>query len=335
MPENVVVVIEEGQQRKRLESRPIVNGIENEQPEDREMDQIEVEQSRERKRSRTDMDIAEPGSRLRKMEIVKGMKNDLEEVVIETKIISKLIENIEEEKVKTLIECFNPAIRDSPDYIKEQMLEYSAKWENSKEIFMGAISYIIHSRKDNDYNEEQMKDMRTDRLSEILIREIENRMPAFCGKCQEWYIVQFDNLPEMHCMWCRVGIHDCEDTYEVSKYPGMKWICKKCEPTFLEHFLPKLDQFSFFQGFSLNKDITNKIINKRKDKTKSNNEEKTKEVIFIDVDEKDSDNQIRNSSDTEGGDNSSKDSNKNGDSKDEAKNDETKKECWFWSNRRC
>ena len=84
----------------------------------------------------------------------------------------------------------------------------------------------------------------------------------------------------------------------------------------------------------MNKDTTNKIISKRKDKTKSNNEEKTKEVIFIDVDEKDSDNQIRNSSDTKGGDNS-KDSNKNGDSKDEAKNDETKKECWFWSNRKC
>ena len=61
------------------------------------------------------------------------------------------------------------------------MLECSVKWENSKEIFMGAISYIIHNRQNNDYNEEQMKDMRMDRLSEILIKEIENRMPTFWG----------------------------------------------------------------------------------------------------------------------------------------------------------
>ena len=211
------------------------------------IDPPEREEGRKRRRSA----INEP--RLRTMEIVKGMKDDLEEVVVDTKIISKLIENIELEKVRTLIECFNPAIRNSPDFIKEQMLECSVKWENSKEIFMGAISYIIHNRQNNDYNEEQMKDMKTDRLSEILIREIENRMPTFCGKCEEWYIVQFDNQPEMYCMWCRVGIHDCEEMYESSKHPGLKWLCTKCEPTFIEHFLPKLDQFSFFQGFSTKK----------------------------------------------------------------------------------
>ena len=83
---------------------------------------------RESKRKRTD--IEDP--RVRTMEIVKGMENDEELVVIETKIISQLVQNIEDEKVKTLIECFNPVIRNSTDYIKEQMLDCSDKWENRK-----------------------------------------------------------------------------------------------------------------------------------------------------------------------------------------------------------
>ena len=136
---------------------------------------------RESKRKRSD--IEEP--RVRTMEIVKGMENDEEQVVIETKIISLLVQNIEDEKIKTLIECFNPVIRSSTDYIKEQMLDCSVNWEDRKEMFMGAISYIIHSRQDK-YEENQLKNMEMDRLSEILTTEIENRMPTFCRKCKEW-----------------------------------------------------------------------------------------------------------------------------------------------------
>ena len=321
---------------------------------------------RESKRKRPD--IEEP--KIRTMEIVKGMENDEELVVIETKIISQLIQNIEDEKVKTLIECFNPVIRNSTDYIKEQMLDCSDKWENRKEIFMGAISYIIHSRQDK-YKEEQLKEMETDRLSEILTTEIENRMPTYCRKCEEWYIVQFNDQPEMHCMWCRVGIHDCEEMNELNKYPGMKWLCTKCEPIFIKHFLPKLDQFSLFQGFSTNEN-TDKISKVVKE-TKKNNGEKTGVVEAIEVDESDDDGD--DDSEDDGGDsNNNNGSNDNGTNNDNSDNDssdndsngsnggnngngnndnrnignnsdnrnqnnkiaETPKEiCWFWRNRKC
>ena len=84
------------------------------------------------------------------------------------------------------------------------MLECSIDWESRKEIFIGAIGYIVHGRQFGDYKEENMKDMVIDKLSEILIREIENKMPKYCGKCEERYIVKLDNRPEMHCLWCKV-----------------------------------------------------------------------------------------------------------------------------------
>ena len=318
---------------------------------------------RESKRKRPE--IEEP--KIRTMEIVKGMENDEELVVIETKIISQLIQNIEDEKVKTLIECFNPVIRNSTDYIKEQMLDCSDKWENRKEIFMGAISYIIHSRQDK-YKEEQLKEMETDRLSEILTTEIENRMPTYCRKCEEWYIVQFNDQPEMHCMWCRVGIHDCEEMNEMNKYPGMKWLCTKCEPIFIKHFLPKLDQFSLFQGFSPNEN-TDKISKVVKE-TKKNNGEKTGVVEAIEVDESDDDedddnedddndsnnndnndngtnndnrndedNQANNSNDD---DNNNSDTNQNNlmnNNRNQSNNNNrpvtSKDVCWYWKNRKC
>ena len=319
---------------------------------------------RESKRKRSESE--EPW--VRTMEIVKGMENDEELVVIETKIISQLIQNIEDEKVKTLIECFNPVIRNSTDYIKEQMLDCSDKWENRKEIFMGAISYIIHSRQDK-YKDEELKEMDTDRLSKILTTEIENRMPTFCKKCEEWYVVQFNDQPKMHCMWCRVGIHDCEDMKEMNKYPGMKWLCTKCEPIFIKHFLPKLDQFSLFQGFSTEKntDKTSKI-----DKEiKKNNGEKTGVVEAIEIDESEDDEDEDNDNDGNdngGNDNNGSDNDNNGSDNDGINNDnsdnesngnnggnngnndngnvgnnsdnnkiaETPKEiCWFWKNRNC
>ena len=301
------------------------------------------------------------------MEIVKGMKGDQDEVVVDTKIISHLLENIEEEKVKTLIECFNPAIRNSPEFIKEQMLDCSVKWENRKEVFMGAISYIVHSRQDSDYKEEQLKDMEMEKLSEILVREIENRMPKFCRKCEEWYIVKFNNQPEMHCMWCRVGMHDCIEMKELSKCPGMKWLCTICEPTFIEHFLPKLDQFSLFDGFKIDK-TKNKISDENKNNETVDNREERREVVeIIVVDEggnvvrNEEDNQERTINETRNDDSNNVSTNQNSNetrsnditnssnnqNSDEARNNDNnnnnnndrpvtpKEVCWYWKNRKC
>ena len=81
-------------QRNRLDSIPIVNGIEVENPIERETDPVEVQ----RKRKRTESDEND----IRKMEIFKGLSKDEDDIlVIETRVISGIIENIEEGNVST------------------------------------------------------------------------------------------------------------------------------------------------------------------------------------------------------------------------------------------
>ena len=211
-------------ERKRLDSMPIITGIDAELPKDKEDG---------RKRKRTEINKNDT-----KMETFKELNNEEESVMIETRVISGLIENVHDLYVKSLIECFNPILRGSPDIINQHMLTCSEQWKNKKDIYIGAISYIEHGRQEVRNKKKQLKDMGLERLREILIREIENRMPTHCKRCEEWYIVKLNNMPEIHCMWCKVGMHNCIEINEIMN-PGIKWLCDKCEPVFTKLFFAK------------------------------------------------------------------------------------------------
>ena len=267
-----VVTIENGSQRRRLDSSPIINGIGIDHPKDREMNQLEIEHPRERKRSRTE--LSEEESNIRKMEILKGVKDEqYDTCLVETRVISGLVENIEGGNAKLLIECFNPIIRNFPEHIKQEMMKCSQEWENKKEICIGAINYVAHGRQIEQENVKQMQEKEMEILIEMLIREIENRMPKHCRKCDEWYIVKLSDTPQMHCIWCKVGMHDCVEIKEMKDNPGIKWFCEKCNPIFIKHIQPKLDRAAFFEGFGVNDRIT-KHSDERKSKENVVNEHK-------------------------------------------------------------
>ena len=128
-----VVDIENDGQRKRLDSIPIITGIEMENPKDKD-----------RKRKRQEKDENDS----RRMETFKELRDEDDEVIIETRVISGIVENIEDNYVKSLIECFNPILRGSPELINQQMITCSEKWANKKDVYIGAINYIIHGRQD-------------------------------------------------------------------------------------------------------------------------------------------------------------------------------------------
>ena len=114
------VVIENGKQRRqRLDSLPIITGREIEHHEDKE----------DRKRKRLEVNE----NNIRRMETFKELKDEDEEVVFETKVIPGLIENIGDKYVTSLIECFNPILRGSPEIISQQMLICSQNWANKKD----------------------------------------------------------------------------------------------------------------------------------------------------------------------------------------------------------
>ena len=333
-------VIHKEQRRKRLDSIPIITGIEN------------TRNKEDRKRRRSDTSESD----MKKMETFKGLNSEDDDtlVVIETRVISGIIENMEEGNVKSLIDCFNPLIRHSPEKIKQQMLNCSMKWTNKKEIYIGAINYIEHGRQDTRDKEKQLKDLEVDSLCEILVREVENRMPKHCKQCDDWYIVQLVDRPEIHCMWCKVGKHDCIELNKVIKDQGFKWLCEKCEPVFTEHFLQKLDQTATFEGFieniiksgedSENKkmktaSVTKKEINREPENDankKVHEEEEITEIVDSSEDHKKSENDVtiipsrrENDENRNGSVSLIEDQNKN-------EGNNTKKEiCWFWKNKKC
>ena len=262
-------------QRNRLNSVPIVTGLGVDITEDERKSPNDTgDKTGSKKRGRPKTNCAfiafyggsSPDSKRKKVRKelaqMKTFKDLNDAYEAETIALSGLTHNIEDENVKDLIESFSPVIRNFPEQIKKEMLEISEKWENRNKIFIGAISYIIHGRKDSEVMENEIKDMGIEKLSEKLIREIENRMPKFCRHCKEWYLVKLDDYPEIHCMWCRVGIHDRTKIGLAKDTPGIKWLCETCEPVFDKHFLPKLDQVAFFEGFTINNSNIN--INKNK-----------------------------------------------------------------------
>ena len=65
----------------------------------------------------------------------------------ETTALSGITENIENKLVIELIDKFSPVIRNFPEQIKQEMLDLSIEWSNKREIFIGAINFVIHGRK--------------------------------------------------------------------------------------------------------------------------------------------------------------------------------------------
>ena len=198
--------------------------------------------------------------------------------------------------------------------------------------------------------DEQLNERSLDALCEILTREIENRMPKHCGKCKEWYIVKLIDKPVIHCMWCKVGMHDCTESKGIRNCKGIKWLCSSCEPIFNKHFLPKLDKAAFFEGFEIEKILSkvnkvNKSVEPESKKTtvvperrkqvedKKDNKEKDKreEPVII--------NQPEGTSAMEGIESAIEENERNKENnrnKERNAMPEPRKEiCWFWKNKKC
>ena len=167
----------------------------------------------------------------------------------ETLVLSEITEIVKEKEINEIIYKFSPVIRNFPEQIKKEMLESTVDLIERKNMFKGAIKYVIKGREDEPSKESELEELSIERLSEILIREIENRMPKNCRQCKKYYIVKPTDCPELHCMGCKVGMHDCTKMNLMKGRPGIKWLCETCEPVFTTHYLSKFDSVAIFEGF--------------------------------------------------------------------------------------
>ena len=169
----------------------------------------------------------------------------------ETLVLSDITDIVKEKEIIEIIHKFSPVIRNYPDQIKKDMLESTVGLIQRESMFIAAIKYVIKGREDEENKENELEGANIERLSEILIREIENRMPKHCRKCNMHYIVEPTDCPELHCMWCKVGMHDCTKMKFMKGRPGIKWLCESCEPVFNTHYLSKFDFAAIFEGFEV------------------------------------------------------------------------------------
>ena len=209
----------------------------------------------------------------------------------ETFALSGIIQYIKEKHIIELLDKFSPVIRAFPDQIKKEMLEFSFEWVNRKKILIEAINYVRYGKKDHHENEQQLREISIEKLTEIFIIEIENRMPKFCQYCKQHYIVDIRDSPDINCMWCKVGMHDCISLNELKNRPGFKWLCESCEPSFNVQYLAKLDpavaifdptdSFEGFGKYTHSHSEIDQTIQRNKGEAKDKEDEDEVEILEI------------------------------------------------------
>ena len=168
--------------------------------------------------------------------------NAEKELIAVTIVISQLVTNAVQEKVKKLIDCYNPLIREETDMMKEHMISCCKDWEDKKDILKDAIRYVwpeIDIEIDHIDHINQLDHV--SKLVDILLIAIETLMPKQCKECDHYYYVSSENKPAIRCMWCKGGAHDCIDRGNKEKLKGMVWFCRVCNDIIQKQILPKLD----------------------------------------------------------------------------------------------
>ena len=157
-----------------------------------------------------DKDIRSPRAKKERYEVQKmeswKESNAEKELITVTIVINKLIANSDKEKVKKLIDCYNPLIREETDMMKEHMISCCNDWDDMSDVLREAIRFVwpeidIEIEHTEEANE----------LVDILLMAIETLMPKQCKECDLYYYVSNEKKPIIRCMWCKGGAHDCED----------------------------------------------------------------------------------------------------------------------------
>ena len=145
---------------------------------DQEDVQVVVEKVNESKKRELEHDESVKNKEGRSPEAKKKkLPEDVQERLEEDiKAISQILHGISCRKLKHLISCFSPGMRDCPDIIIQAMMTCSEDWEDKEENFIKAIQLI--KQEPFEKNED-----RIEQLSGILLGEILNRMSRCCRDC--------------------------------------------------------------------------------------------------------------------------------------------------------
>ena len=256
-------------------------------------------------------------------------RSDDKELISVTIVLNELVSKSKDDKVKSLIDCYNPLIREETDLLRKHLITCCECWDNKEESIREAIRFVWP---EIDLEIDSIDDL--GKLADILLLSIETLMPKHCKECEEYYIVNRTNKPIIRCMWCRGGAHDCIDRGNKEKLRGMTWLCRTCNDVINNQILTKIDLVKKmelikkeidinFEGFESEK----KIDTEEAFKVDNSKDES------LDGNKKEPVNNRRNSTQES---RRRKDENENKDEKNaRVEENNARKICWFYANRKC
>ena len=300
-----------------------------------------VKEPEQEKNDSSDMEIIieTPNSKKRKrltderQEKMLTIKEKDKKIIIEyeTKALSKLCSDAEDQKIRKFIECYQQSEEGDIEEAKNAMLKLY-KSEGQEVILKGAITFVI-----NDHIE--IDESGPEGLADLLIASIRNRMANLCSDCECYYIVDREKRPKKFCSLCNVGMHDCSIESTDTTRKGEMWFCTECHSHFTKQIKPQMmkkHRNVIFKGFKPketdkvnNEEISKMIKEVRRNSEENKTNEIEEEAEVMEVDPKSNDEPKK------------KDQNiKKMDKRDEDKNNNSqikkgKKICHFWVTSKC
>ena len=263
-----------------------------------------------------------------RMETWKG-SNAEKELISVTIVVNGLVSNISDDKVKSLIDCYNPLIREETDMMKGHIITCCENWDNKEEILREAIRNVWP---EVDIGIDNMEDFK--KLADILLLSIETLMPKHCKECDDFYIVSKSDKPAIRCMWCKGGAHDCIDRGNKEKLKGMFWMCRICNDVMNRQILPKIDLVKKMELIKKEIDINFEGFESKKDKNTdevnegdSHNEDMSQSSKKNEANNNEEDNLQRGRDNDTG--------NENPRERNSVDNNKREIICWFYENRTC
>jgi len=288
--------------------------------------------------SNMEMNIETPKTKKRRRLIEESQEKMLtikekdKKIIIEyeTKALSKLCSETEDQKIRKFIECYQQSEEGDIEEAKNAMLKLY-KLEGQEVILKDAITFVT-----NDLIEIDESD--PEELADLLIASIRNRMAKLCSDCECYYIVDREKRPKKFCSLCNVGMHDCSIENTDTTRKGEMWFCTECHIQFTNQIKPQMmkkHRNVIFKGFKtgetdkVNNEISKMIKEVRRDSEKNKTNETEVEAEVMEVDPKP--NEEPNKKDQNNKKMDTRDENKNNNSQ----TNKAKKICHFWVTNKC
>ena len=289
--------------------------------------------------SNMEMNIETPKTKKRRrlieesQEKMQTIKEKDKKIIIEyeTKALSKLCSETEDQKIRKFIECYQQSEEGDIEEAKNAMLKLY-KLEGQEVILKDAITFVT-----NDLIEIDESD--PEELADLLIASIRNRMAKLCSDCECYYIVDREKRPKKFCSLCNVGMHDCSIENTDTTRKGEMWFCTECHIQFTNQIKPQMmkkHRNVIFKGFKTgetdkvnNNEISKMIKEVRRDSEKNKTNETEVEAEVMEVDPKPNEEPNKKDQNIKKMDTRDEDKNNN------SQTNKAKKICHFWVTNKC